>query len=657
MLSDRMEYVYRYRPMKRLTRKVNAVLPILLWQMPARSPGLWLVMLLLGASPLLTKGQDSSANGRKNAAGASIHRLEINLVDKDSSILGSLQLKTRFTSAPQCHEYLVQLDSLLAIKGYASASVDSVIQRDTLTIAYLFLGEQYRWGNVRVNGLTTEELNAAGLMTDRNSGAIQVSRSRLNTSWFSPRQMEKIQDQLLQYLFDNGYPFASVQTDSLQVTKDDKQQLLMNAVLMVNKGMVYKIDSIQVKGKASINASFLHRYLDIPQGMPFRKSSFNSISARLRELQFLEESQPWALRFGGNGAILDLYLEPKKSSQINVLLGLLPTTNSVGQNKFQVTGEANLNLKNALGNGETIGVNWQQLQVKSPRLNLLYQQPYLFGSAFGISTQFDLFKKDSSFLTVNGQLGVQYALSARQTGKVFVQLFRSNLVDVDTARIKSTKRLPNDMDMGIINLGVDYELFTTNYRRNPRRGWELFSTVMAGTRTIRKSNAILDIKDPNFDYASLYDTVDLKSYQFRFKVRVARFFPIGRQATIQVLMNGGWVQSPTLYRNEVFQIGGYKLMRGFDEESIYSSRYLVNTLEYRYLVGMNSYFFGFADLGFTANKSSGINSRNRLLGAGLGMAFETTAGFFNLSLAAGKRDDSPFNLRQTKIHLGYVNYF
>ena len=98
-------------------------------------------------------------------------------------------------------------------------------------------------------------------------------------------------------------------------------------------------------------------------------------------------------------------------------------------------------------------------------------------------------------------------------------------------------------------------------------------------------------------------------------------------------------------------------MRGFDEESIYSSRYLVNTLEYRYLVGMNSYFFAFTDIGFTASKTSYGETSNRLLGVGFGMAFETAAGFFNLSLAAGKTNETNLNLRQTKIHLGYVNYF
>ncbi len=592
------------------------------------------------------------------------HPLLVKRTDSSGSSQLPVSIQTNFPDRVSCLQYVLKLDSLLSLQGFATASVDSIRESDSLTIVYLFLGQQYRWGAVRVEGLTAGELLSAGLELDSTMQGLQLSfprnrsaRSSRTTSAFSPGQLESIQQKVLSYLYNNGYPFASIQLDSLGLQSAGPDTAYIGGVLTIRKGLSYKLDSIRVLGKASISENFLHRYLDLPKGAPFRKQAFENVSIRLRELPFLQEQKPWAIRFGGNGAILDLFLEPKKSSQVNVLIGLLPTTNNTGQNKFQVTGEANLNLKNALGNGETIGVNWQQLQVQSPRLNLLYQQPYLFGSAFGISTQFDLFKKDSSFLNIIAQLGVQYAVSSRQTGKVFLQLFRTNLVNVDTGRIKATKRLPNDIDMSIVNLGVDYELFTTNYRRNPRRGWELFGSVSAGTRNLKRSNAVLDIKDPTFNYASLYDTIDLKSYQFRIKARLAKFIPLGRQATLQLLSTGAWVQSPSLYRNELFQIGGYKLMRGFDEESIFSSRYLVNTVEYRYLVGLNSYFFGFADLGFTTNTSSLGQNRNRLLGAGLGLAFETAAGFFNLSLAAGKRDDSPFNLRQTKIHLGYVNYF
>lgn len=562
-------------------------------------------------------------------------------VDKDSAFLEQLALRKQFPNKNSCFEYLGLLPDLLAKKGYASASIDSILEDSSFTTVHLFVGEQYYWGQLKVNGLTPAELQQTGILLPRKT-----------KQPFSQPGIEKLQTDLLVYLADHGYPFAAIQLDSVIL-----EQQLISGVLQVNKGIPYKMDSINVIGTAHISEPFLHRYLDLPQGSAYRLKTFETVSARLRELPYLQESKPWTLRFGGNGAILDLHLEPRKSSQINVLVGLLPTANQAGDNKLQVTGEANLHLKNALGAGETIGLNWQQLQVKSPRLNLLFEQPFLLGSAFGISTQFDLFKKDSSFLTINAQLGVQYALTARQTGKVYLQLFRSSLIAVDTQKVKFTKTLPPDIDMSIFNLGVDYELYTTNYRRNPRRGWELYSSVTAGTRTIRQNNAILDIKSPDFNYSSLYDTVKLNSYQFRLKGRVARFLPIGRQATLQLLTNIAWVQSPNLYRNELFQIGGYKLMRGFDEESIYSSRYLVNTLEYRYLVGMNSYFFAFTDIGFTASKTSYGETSNRLLGVGFGMAFETAAGFFNLSLAAGKTNETNLNLRQTKIHLGYVNYF
>ena len=134
------------------------------------------------------------------------------------------------------------------------------------------------------------------------------------------------------------------------------------------------------------------------------------------------------------------------------------------------------------------------------------------------------------------------------------------------------------------------------------------------------------------------------------------YFPLGRSSTLKAALNGGWFQSPNMFRNELFQVGGYKTLRGFDEESIFASAYGIATAEYRYLIGQNSFLAAFVDYGVSANKSQGLNINNNFLGAGLGMAFETKAGIFNISYAAGKRDDDKFNLRQAKIHIGYVNY-
>jgi hemolysin activation/secretion protein len=137
----------------------------------------------------------------------------------------------------------------------------------------------------------------------------------------------------------------------------------------------------------------------------------------------------------------------------------------------------------------------------------------------------------------------------------------------------------------------------------------------------------------------------------------AHFFSLNRTSSLKTSVTGGWFQSPDIFRNELFQIGGYRLLRGFDEESIYASGYAVAGIEYRYFMGANSYLFGFIDQGFATNKTLEVEPGNSYTGGGLGMAFETKAGIFNISFAAGKRGGEKLNLRQSKIHLGYVNYF
>jgi Omp85 superfamily domain len=364
------------------------------------------------------------------------------------------------------------------------------------------------------------------------------------------------------------------------------------------------------------------------------------------------------------GSILNLYLKQKKSSQVNVLVGFLPNNDQLSSKKLLLTGEANILLRNAFGSGETIGVNWQQIQVKSPRLNMLYQHPYLFKSPIGLDFSFDMFKKDSSFLNVNFQLGAQYTLNNNQSGKLFIQRFQTivSLGAIDTTFIINNRRLPNVADVSSFNIGVDYEFNTTDYRLNPKKGNEFRVITTIGTKTLKKNNEILELKDPNdptFDFEKLYDTVKLKTYQLRVRATAARYFPLGRQSTVKAAINAGLFQSGNVFRNELFQLGGYKLLRGFDEESQYLSHFAIATLEYRllYITGQNSYFYVLADGGWGQNSSVPGKINYTYVGTGLGIAFETKAGVFNLAWAIGKRNDTEFNLRQSKIHFGFVNYF
>lgn len=575
------------------------------------------------------------------------YRLQIIPVDKDSAFLQrQLRLQTDFRNIVLCLEYVNSIPSLLQSKGYPAASVDSTFYDTLSAVIHLYVGEPLKWTRLNTDSVDRKILEQVNWSNKRQATQKPVDFY----------QLQSLQEKILDYLENNGYPFARVKLDSITLEGDNAFQ----ASLKVDKGPLYKIDSIQNKGNAKLTTNYLQHYLGIPNGSLFRKDRLQTISKKLSELPFVQEQQSWDLTMLGTGSILNLYLAPKKSSQINVLVGFLPANEQLANNKLLVTGEATINLKNSLGAGETIGLNWQQVQVKSPRLNIAFAYPYLFNSPFGINFGFDLFKKDSSFVNISLLLGIQYALASNQTGSVYIQNLSTNLLTVDTLQVKNSRRLPTEADVRSVNIGINYEWFNTDYRYNPRRGNEIMINASAGTKKINKNSAIVklyDDSDPTFDFNSLYDTMNLNAYQFRIKLAAAHYFPLTRASTLKMAVSGGWFESPNIFRNELFQIGGYRLLRGFDEESIFASRYAVGTVEYRYLLGQNSFMFGFTDWGWAKNTVPSINVSNTFLGLGLGMAFETKAGIFNISYAAGKRDDAKFNLRQSKIHLGYVNYF
>ncbi len=575
------------------------------------------------------------------------YRLIIRSVDRDSAFLiNDLAIPVSFSTRFACVEYVNRLPSVLQAKGYVTASLDSVRYDSTSARVVLFAGNIYKWASVDASLVDISVLQAIGwrekMFTDKPMDFSQV---------------EFWQNRILNYLENNGYPFARVYLDSLQMDNEK-----VSASMKLDKGPLYKIDSIRIVGNAKIANEYLQRYLDIRNGSIFSREKLLRISKRMKELSYVEEEQPSKLIWLGNGSILEMYLKQKRSSQVNVLVGFLPNNDQLSSKKLLVTGEANLNFKNALGAGETIGLNWQQLQVKSPRLNFLFQYPYLFHSPVGLDFAFDIFRKDSTFSNINMQLGAQYVLNVHQSGKLFLQRFQTIVNGINTNYILQSRQLPDEADVSSLNLGLDYEFNNTNYRLNPTSGNELRVITSAGTKKLKKNNLILDLEDPgdpSYDFDKLYDTVKLKTYQFRVKATAAKYFPVGKQnkSTLKTAINAGFFQSGNIFRNELFQIGGYKTLRGFDEESQYLSQFAIATVEYRLLIDQNSFFYVLADGGWGRNNSQNINASYTYFGTGLGLAFDAKAGIFNLAWAVGKRNDTEFNLRQSKIHIGFVSYF
>ena len=228
------------------------------------------------------------------------YRLHIIPVDKDSAFFtAKLKVQTSFRNQSACISYVQKLPSLLTAKGYPAASVDSVRYDSAEATIQLFAGDPIKWAYLNTDSVDRKVLEAVSLQSK------DFSQQRLDA-----QQLQLLQQKMLDYLENNGYPFASILLDSISWETDG-----LRAKLRVDKGPLYKIDSIRNHGPANISSNYLQHYLGIMNGATFRKDRLQAISRRIRELPFLQEQKPWDLTLLGTGSILNVYLAPKKAAR------------------------------------------------------------------------------------------------------------------------------------------------------------------------------------------------------------------------------------------------------------------------------------------------------------------------------------------------------
>ncbi|MBM3432365.1 MAG: hypothetical protein FJX92_05090 [Bacteroidetes bacterium] len=584
-----------------------------------------------------------------SAVAQSEYVLQVRLVDTSSAAQTQLRmLPTRHANRVEAERAFDRWLERAQQLGYMGMSVDSSVWGERAARVVMYLGSCYRWGRIDLSGV-----DPAWLKSTDWEGRFEQGKLMDWSDW------SDWQRRCLDRLENNGYPFARVGLTDIRFEGDT-----VRGRLVLDKGILYRIDSIRIYGGLRIDPLFLNRYLMIAPGGLYSKEKLSRVDGLLRNLPYAEWEKPADLSWLATGSVLNVYLRPRRSSQINALIGFLPDNTQTVNRKLLITGEANVLLRNSFGRGETIGLNWQQIQVRSPRLSLLYRNPFVFGTGMGLDLSFDLFRKDSSFLNLQARMGMQYISGPGETGRLFFQWNQSVVTPggINTNRIIQERRLPETVDLTNVNMGLEYEWERTDYRFNPRSGWEARVQATGGTKRIRPNNDILKLKDPldpSFDFARLYDSVSWKTYLVRLRMQGARYIPLrGGRSTLKLGAQVGHIQSGSVFRNEQFQIGGFRTLRGFDEESQYLTSYALGTVEWRLLAGQNSYFYVFSDGGWGESRvTSQPIFRYTYLGAGLGLNVETKAGLINLAWALGRRSDADWNVRQSKIHLGWVNYF
>jgi hypothetical protein len=494
--------------------------------------------------------------------------------------------------------------------GYFTCNVDSINLKNQKLKIYLQTGNLISLNSIKVNLPNSLSLK---LREDFNS-----DKTYFNANDFS----EKIKKWII-LMNNNGFPFAEFEFEKSEII-NSKINLICNLI----SGPLVKIDSIINPEITKKELQLVYKFTDIRNGDLFELNKIYKISENIKKTGFIEEIRPPAYEFIDNKASIYTYFKPQSKNSINGLVGIQPGENET----VQFTGNVALNFQNALSYGEVLKFNWRRMFNSSQNLIADLSYPFLFNTNFEIQGGIDMIKKDSSFFNFNSKLIINYKSNSNfSNGFLFTNNNSTNLLEDDYS-----------------STSVNSFGFVSNFKKldnpfNPRKGFKIKSEIAYGW----KETYAIDTVANNI----------LKSPNFNGNLSFSSYLSLLKRTTFKIKLSGSTIQNNILYQNELTRIGGYKTIRGFDEESIWVSSFVLGNFEFRYLIDEKSNVFLFSDFAWTESKTNNFLMEDYFQSFGFGTNISMPNGLLTLIYGLGRKIDNPFLIRTGKIHLGFTSYF
>ena len=494
--------------------------------------------------------------------------------------------------------------------GYFTCNVDSINLKNQKLKIYLQTGNLISLNSIKVN-----LPNSLSLKLRENFNS---DKTYFNANDFS----EKIKKWII-LMNNNGFPFAEFEFEKSEII-NSKINLICNLI----SGPLVKIDSIINPEITKKELQLVYKFTDIRNGDLFELNKIYKISENIKNTGFIEEIRPPAYEFIDNKASIYTYFKPQSKNSINGLVGIQPGENET----VQFTGNVALNFQNALSYGEVLKFNWRRMFNSSQNLIAELSYPFLFNTNFEVQGGLDMIKKDSSFFNFNSKLIINYKSNSNFSNGF---LFTNN---------NSTNLLKDDYSSTSVNSFG----FVTNFEKldnpfNPRKGFKIKSEIAYGW----KETYAIDTVTNN----------TLKSPNFNGNLSFSSYLSLLKRTTFKIKLSGSTIQNNILYENELTRIGGYKTIRGFDEESIWVSSFVLGNFEFRYLIDEKSNVFLFSDFAWTESKTNNFLMEDYFQSFGFGTNISMPNGLLTLIYGMGRKIDNPFLIKTGKIHLGFTSYF
>ena len=530
-----------------------------------------------------------------------------------SKELLKLFTKSTFKDSASVVQYLQEQIQQAQTLGYIESSVDSLRFQKPKVDIYIFLGRKVEQVSIRYD-LRYEDVLLA------------VNSRYLSKEFKDAKRIGEENQKIINYLDNNGYPFAEVKLDSVRLT-----DIGVTAFLEIDRGEQIVYDTIQIKGNLRVSKSFLYGYTGIKPGELYNNKKVLALQKKINALPFAQQNTEAELTYKDKKVSVDIPAKALKNNRFDGILGILPNDETTG--KLVLTGEVNVFLQNTLRSAEELNFKWQKLESSSQKLLVDFKIPYIFNTKLGLSAGLDLLKQDSTYLNSVLTVGAQFYFSGQNNIGLRYRTKSSSILSKDSI-IKTQFKAYQ-----ILSTGLTFDYKVLDYYFNPHRGIDINLNSGIGKKEV-------------------YDDIQTNNsfVQYDAALSVKWYLQLAKKHTFLLANRSATLVSESLYKNELYQIGGLKSIRGFMESSIYASTYSIMSLEYRFIFEKNSAMFTFFDAAWYEKKLDSYYY-DYPFGFGFGLFFKTKAGVFTISYAMGQQRNEHVNIKNAKIHFGFINKF
>jgi len=393
---------------------------------------------------------------------------------------------------------------------------------------------------------------------------------------------------------DNGYILTKFTDVNI-----DKQGIIN---LTINPGY---LNEVIIKGNEKTKDFVIKRELDFHKGQILNINEVKKAYSNLYQLNYFEEINPELKRVKGseNRVNLLINLKEAKTGSFNFGGGYSSADGWYGFLK--------LTEKNLLGNGQTIGFNWEFGDINNYSLN--FYEPWIFSypTSFGLSVYNEtsnVEQEDEENYTENrrgGSISLGHSLTEQWDGSV-----KYKIEDYKKTMTESTEDNTN-YDVRSLTLKVDRD--TRNHPFNPTDG-------------------VLDIASVEYAGGFLNGDYDFTKYN----IDVRRFYPGFKPQQAWALRLKTGIGDGDIPSSEQYTLGGSQTLRGYELYEFMGDDMLLMNLEYRFPIADKFTGVVFADGGNTWDDIDAIRLEDINYSLGLGVRFNLPIGQIRLDYGWNK---------------------